>query len=49
MLHEISRTYHRVRDISLIKEYFSEKERLGQLCRSVDCSKPQGWLIIAWV
>jgi len=33
--HEISRMYHWVRDTRLIKEYFSEKERLGKLCRSV--------------
>jgi len=34
MLHEISRTYHQVRDTSL-KEYFGEKERQGKLCWSV--------------
>jgi len=35
MLHQISRMYHQVRDISLIKEYFCKKERLGKLRQSV--------------
>jgi len=35
MLHKNSRMYPQVGDIGLIKEYFTEKERLGKLCLSM--------------